>query len=75
MKNDDEYTSHVLDDEEKYCKQMIALLRSEYVAAARRYIDRLEHINLLRPSPPVIINDQALTNDQLRAMGVEITDK
>ena len=70
MRNDDEYTRQVLDDEEQYCKQRIALLQKEYAAVAKPYIDRLVRIYSLRPAPAIIV-----TNDQLRAIGLEITDK
>ena len=70
MRNDEEYTKQVLDDEEQYCKQSISLLQKEYAVAAKPYIDRLVRIYSLRPSPPMI-----LTNDQFRAIELEITDK
>ncbi len=41
--------------EERYLREMLAMLREGYEKAAKPYIDRLAEIQAMRPPSPVII--------------------
>ena len=49
-----------MDEEERYCLQMLAELRKAYERDAKPYIDRLIAIHSMRPSKTLVLSiDQA----------------
>jgi len=56
-----------LDDEERYLREMLALLQESYAKAAKPYVDRLVELYSRRSPAPIIV-----TLDQARQMGVDI---
>lgn len=42
-----------LEDEERYCREVLAQLQKEYAKAAKPYVDQLMKIHSLRPVPPM----------------------
>lgn len=53
--------------EERYLREMIAMLHESYTKAAKPYVDRLASIYALRPAPRMFV-----TKEQAEAMGFKV---
>lgn len=46
----------LIDAEERYCREMIALLKESYERAAKPYVDRLVKLNSIKPPMPICMS-------------------
>jgi len=55
------------DEEERYLREMLAMLQESHAKAAKPLIDRLTMIHMSRPPAPIIVS-----KDQAKALGIVV---